>query len=72
MKNLHILTTSLVAIAASTQSISAETLLVPDQYPDIQSAINAASNGDTIDVGPGTYGQFEITRSTEVRDLSVS
>ena len=59
MKNLHILTTALAAIAASTQSISAETLLVPEQYPDIQSAVNAVDeDGDVIDVGPGTYDGF--------------
>ncbi len=60
MKNLHILTTSIAAIAASTQSISAETLLVPEQYPDIQSAVNAVDeDGDVIDVGPGTYDGFD-------------
>lgn len=31
------------------------TLSVPSQYPTIQSAINAAQNGDTIEVSPGTY-----------------
>ncbi|MEW6104647.1 MAG: hypothetical protein AB1630_12690 [bacterium] len=30
-------------------------LYVPSQYSTIQSAINAASNGDTIYVSPGTY-----------------
>lgn len=33
----------------------ATTLLVPAQYPSIQSAINAASSGDTILVSPGIY-----------------
>ena len=59
MKNLHILITSLAAIAASTQSISAETLLVPEQYPGHQSAIDAASNGDTIDVVQGHMDAFK-------------
>ena len=72
MKNLHILTTSIAAIAASTQSISAETLLVPEQYPDIQSAIDAASNGDTIDVGPGTYGRFQINSTGGPIELSIA
>jgi parallel beta-helix repeat protein len=31
--------------------------IVPDQYPTIQAAINAASNGDIIDVRNGTYLQ---------------
>ncbi len=31
------------------------TLLVPNQYPTIQQAVNAARDGDTVLVGPGTY-----------------
>ena len=33
----------------------AATIYVPDQYPAIQGAINASSNGDTIIVRTGTY-----------------
>ena len=36
-------------------SATSAVLLVPDQYLTIQSAINAAHNGDTILVGPGRY-----------------
>ena len=32
-----------------------ETLLVPDEYPTIIAAIMVASNGDIIEIGPGTY-----------------
>jgi predicted outer membrane repeat protein len=39
------------------------TAKVPDDYPTIQSAIDAASDGDTVLVGPGTYagsGNWDI------------
>ena len=32
-----------------------EILVVPDDYSTIQQAINSASNGDIIEVSPGTY-----------------
>jgi len=35
--------------------LSAETINVPEDYPTIQAAINAATAGDTILVAPGTY-----------------
>lgn len=70
MKNIRCLTTSIAAIAASTQALWADTLMVPEQYPDIQSAIDASSSGDSIDVGPGTYGRFKII-SNQLYDLSI-
>ncbi|MHC4944932.1 MAG: right-handed parallel beta-helix repeat-containing protein, partial [Planctomycetota bacterium] len=45
-----------IAIFLFSQPIaSAETINVPDDYPTIQQAIDAAANGDTVLVGPGTY-----------------
>ena len=43
----------LFSIAAAAQA--QQTLNVPGHFTTIQSAINAASNGDTIAVGPGIY-----------------
>jgi hypothetical protein len=58
MKN-HIFTTSVfilisIVMLSSTVAIAA-TICVPQDQPKIQSAINAASPGDTVLVLPGTY-----------------
>jgi Dockerin type I domain len=50
--------TILILIIISLYSSSAvycETIYLPDQYSTIQSAINAAQNGDTILIADGTY-----------------
>lgn len=51
MKTLLSLTLTLLLFSTS----NAATLNVPGVYPSIQSAINAAFNGDTVLVAPGTY-----------------
>ncbi len=52
-------------------------LLVPDEYPTIQSAINASSVGDEVLVSPGTYiekisflGKDIVVRSTDGPDVT--
>ena len=54
---LFLTTATLVAIVtlAIYRSVRAATLIVPDGYPTIQAAIDAAGPGDTILVRPGTY-----------------
>ena len=46
--------TILLALNAGS-SRAQTTITVPTNYPTIQSAINAANNGDTVLVSPGTY-----------------
>ncbi|MDD5327623.1 MAG: PQQ-binding-like beta-propeller repeat protein [Phycisphaerae bacterium] len=61
MKNV-IISVFLMLVALATCAHGAE-LLVPSQYPTIQSAINAAVNGDTVLVAPGIYtgtGNYNI------------
>ncbi|MHC4944977.1 MAG: hypothetical protein ACYTG7_18335, partial [Planctomycetota bacterium] len=45
----------LVAILSFPVFASSATIYVPDDYPTIQQAIDAAMNGDTVIVKPGTY-----------------
>ena len=42
-------------------------LNVPDDYPTIQEAINAASNGDKIIVGPGEWFGAVVDKAVEIR-----
>ncbi|MHC4456605.1 MAG: LamG-like jellyroll fold domain-containing protein, partial [Planctomycetota bacterium] len=58
--------------------VQADVLLVPDVYPTIQSAINAAVDGDVVLVGRGTYpehidfiGKDIVVTSTDPNDESV-
>jgi nitrous oxidase accessory protein NosD len=43
---------------------------VPTDYPTIQKAINAAQNGDTIIVGPGTYNENIVVNKSVKLDAS--
>ena len=47
--------TSLVVLSPTTVKAQSKTIVVPDDYPTIQAAIDNASQGDTILVKSGTY-----------------
>jgi len=49
------LTAAAAALLFLPVGLSAETLLVPDEYPTIQEAIEASLDGDVVRVAPGTY-----------------
>src|SRR6266478_5144825 len=55
-KSPSLLAVCTLLLAATATNVRAQnTILVPGNYPTIQSAINAANNGDTVLVSPGTY-----------------
>jgi len=57
---------SALALAYKVQPVKTQstTTIVPDDYPTIQAAINAASPGDTIHVRNGTYNEDVIVNRT--------
>jgi hypothetical protein len=48
---------ALAVLCVAVVSASADTIRVPEDYPRITTAVNAAVEGDTVLVGPGTYNE---------------
>jgi parallel beta-helix repeat protein len=57
----------MLAVVTTAMTAMADDLVVPDEYPTIQAAVNAAVAGDTVLVHAGTYAPFEVTTD----DISV-
>lgn len=63
---LALVAPSLIAIGSPARA--AATIRVPEDYATISAAINAAVNGDTIDVAPGVYtGAIVLNKSVTLR-----
>ena len=52
---LMLLFASMLTLTSDNQVAKADVIIVPDDYPTIQAAINAANPGDSIQVRAGTY-----------------
>ena len=61
-RSLGASTLAIAAALAMAGTAGAATLTVPSSYPDLQAAVNAASAGDTIEVGFGTYAPAVIDK----------
>ncbi|MEQ8768956.1 MAG: choice-of-anchor Q domain-containing protein [Phycisphaerales bacterium] len=51
------LRSTLVCVALAATPALADELLVPSEYATVQAAVDAAANGDTVRIGPGTYNE---------------
>lgn len=61
---LTLLLLFILALTFNVSTVKAGTIIVPDNYPTIQEAINAASLGDIIFVRGGTYYEHIIVNKT--------
>ncbi|UCD50596.1 MAG: right-handed parallel beta-helix repeat-containing protein [Phycisphaerales bacterium] len=71
----HLIIASLVVVVLAGSSLSAAVLNVPSEYPSIQEAIDASSDGDRVVVAPGLYyerinfnGKNIVLTSTDPND----
>jgi len=74
----YLITTSLVLIVLAGSPLLAAVLNVPSEYPSIQEAIDASSDGDRVVVAPGLYyetinfnGKNIVVTSTDPNDPRV-
>jgi len=61
---LVLLFTGMLTLSFKIQLVKAATITVPNDYPTIQAAINAASDGDTVFVRNGDYHEIVIANKT--------
>ncbi|MBG85082.1 MAG: hypothetical protein CMJ40_11135 [Phycisphaerae bacterium] len=62
----------ILSVFAIQGTVLAAELLVPSEYPSIQAAVNAASNGDDIIVEAGSYWENINTNGTSVNIIGQS
>ena len=62
-----VLVVSLGLVTAAPVLADGTIIYVPGDYPTIQGAINASSDGDTVMVAPGLYGSVVIDKSLTLK-----
>ena len=65
--NLYVNTSRAPDMGLATPLVLADVIDVPGDYPTIQEAIDAASDGDTVMVAPGLYGSVVIDKSLTLK-----
>ncbi|NIO37048.1 hypothetical protein GTO27_05025 [Candidatus Bathyarchaeota archaeon] len=58
---LVVVLVGMLELTLHTQPVKAITIIVPDDYPTIQQAVNNADDGDCISVRNGTYYEAQVT-----------
>ena len=56
LKSACAATTLLISLVSASPGLAA-TIRVPSDYSTIQAAADAASSGDTVEIGPGVYAE---------------
>jgi pectin methylesterase-like acyl-CoA thioesterase len=62
--SILVISFSILAFEVQANRIQSAEIIVPDQYPTIQAAVNSANDGDTIFVKAGTYYEHLVVNRT--------
>ena len=63
---LMLLLVGMLTFAVSIPQTNAKIIIVPDNYPTIQQAVDAAESGDTILVRAGTYDEDVVINGKSI------
>jgi len=64
--NFSLVVIIVLIFIVSINSLPGKTIIVPDEFSTIQSAINSANAHDTVLVKPGSYHEFLVLKDSVV------